>query len=78
MKKILITLSTFLFFSINTSGFTSQENVKKLSSMYKSGGTTQSIVIPQNTKFAINIKKIIFCQKLKYKYSIPKEKLASI
>ena len=62
MKKILSTLSTFLFVSsIATSVFAAgdEATIKKLSSMYKSGDTTQAIVIPQDTKFAANVKKNI-------------------
>ena len=36
-----------------------EATIKKLSSMYKSGMTTQAIVIPQDTKFAANVKKNI-------------------
>ena len=60
MKKILSILSTFLFVSsIATSVFAAgdEATIKKLSSMYKSGDETQAIVIPQDTKFAANIRK---------------------
>ena len=67
MKKLFLIISTFLFTSILTTfGFSAgdEATIKKLSSMYKSGDTTKAIVVPQDTKFAANIKKI-YCQILR-------------
>jgi len=60
MKKLFSIISTFLFTCMLTSfGFATEENLKKLSIMYKSGDTNKAIVVPQDTKFAANIKKNI-------------------
>jgi len=62
MKKLFLIISTFLFTSLLTTfGFAAgdEATIKKLSSMYKSGDTTKAIVVPQDTKFAANIKKNI-------------------
>ena len=64
MKKILSTLSTFLFVSsIATSVFAAgdEATIKKLSSMYKSGDATQAIVIHRILNLLQMLKKT-FCQ----------------
>ena len=62
MKKILSLINVFLFVALMTTGVFAagdEATIKKLSSMYKSGDLTQAIVVPQDTKFAANIKKNI-------------------
>ena len=62
MKKILSLINVFLFVALMTTGVFAagdEATIKKLSSMYKSGDLTKAIVVPQDTKFAANIKKNI-------------------
>ena len=63
MKKILLSISSFLIFLVfsSTTVFSAgdEENIKKLSSFKKTDGAVAE-VIDQNTKFASNIKKISF------------------
>ena len=62
MKKILMSISSFLIFLVvfSTTAFSAgdEENIKKLSSFKKTDGAVAD-VIDQNTKFAANIKKNI-------------------
>ena len=62
MKKTFSLISAFLFVTLmTTSVFAAgdEATIKKLSSMYKSGDLTKAIVVPQDTKFAANVKKNI-------------------
>ena len=58
MKKITSLLITSVFLSLFSTVAFSDENVKKLSN-FQATGTEPGIVIPQDTKFAENIKKNI-------------------
>ena len=59
MRKILSLFVSILAFNLfASSAFSTQENVKKLSA-FKKTGTEAGVVIPQDTKFAANIKKNI-------------------
>ena len=62
MRKILsiiVSTLTLSFFTSNVIAAGDAENVKKLSN-FKKTGTEAGIVIPQDTKFAANIRKNIF------------------
>ena len=62
MKKLLSTIVTLILLTfVSNSSFSAGDEaiIKKLSSMYKSGDTTQAIVVEQDTKFAANVKKNI-------------------
>ena len=68
MKKVILIISSvFLFtlFSTNVFAAGDAENIKKLSS-FKRTDTVAGVVIPQNTQFAENVKKILF-HKLNYR-----------
>ena len=56
--SILVSILTLTLFTSNVFAAGDAENVKKLSS-FKKTGTQAGIVIPQDTKFAANIKKNI-------------------
>ena len=61
MKKtisIIVSLLTLTLYSFSSFAAGDSENVKKLSN-FKKTGTQAGVVIPQDTKFAANIKKNI-------------------
>ena len=58
MRKILTVFVSILTLTLFTTSVFADENVKKLSN-FKKTGTAAGIVIPQDTKFAANIKKNI-------------------
>ena len=62
MKKLLSAIVTLILLTfVSNSSFSAgdEATIKKLSSMYKSGDLTKAIVVPQDTKYAANIKKNI-------------------
>ena len=58
MKKTISLIASILTLTLYSFSSLADENVKKLSN-FKKTGTQAGVVIPQDTKFAANIKKNI-------------------